>query len=54
MNLPSQVKLIPMIHRKKMPEYYSFADAIIGNMRIGDLGVSRFGRCYVWKTSIIF
>ena len=33
--LPSQVKLIPMIQRKKMPEYYSFADAIIGNMRIG-------------------
>jgi glycosyltransferase involved in cell wall biosynthesis len=33
--LPPQVKLIPMIKRKKMPEYYSFADAIIGNMRIG-------------------
>jgi glycosyltransferase involved in cell wall biosynthesis len=33
--LPPQVKLIPMIKRKKMPEYYSFADAIIGNMRVG-------------------
>jgi len=33
--LPSQVKLIPMIQRKKMPEYYNFSDAIIGNMRIG-------------------
>jgi hypothetical protein len=33
--LPPQVKLIPMIKRKKMPEYYSFSDAIIGNMRIG-------------------
>jgi glycosyltransferase involved in cell wall biosynthesis len=33
--LPSQVKLIPMIKRDKMPEYYSFADAIIGNMSIG-------------------
>jgi glycosyltransferase involved in cell wall biosynthesis len=33
--LPSQVKLIPMIKREKMPEYYNFADAIIGNMRIG-------------------
>jgi glycosyltransferase involved in cell wall biosynthesis len=33
--LPPQVKLIPMIKRKKMPEYYSFADAIIGNMMIG-------------------
>ena len=33
--LPSQVKLIPMIERKRMPEYYSFADAIIGNMSIG-------------------
>ena len=32
--LPPQVKLIPMIKRKKMPEYYSFADAIIGNMRV--------------------
>ena len=33
--IPPQVKLIPMIKREKMPEYYSFADAIIGNMRIG-------------------
>ena len=33
--IPSQVKLIPMIKREKIPEYYSFADAIIGNMRIG-------------------
>ena len=33
--LPSQIKLIPMIKRKKMPEYYSFADAIIGNMVVG-------------------
>jgi glycosyltransferase involved in cell wall biosynthesis len=33
--LPPQVKLIPMIKRKRMPEYYSFADAIIGNMSIG-------------------
>ena len=33
--LPSQIKLIPMIKRKKMPEYYSFADAVIGNMIVG-------------------
>ena len=33
--LPSQIKLIPMIKREKMPEYYNFSDAIIGNMRIG-------------------
>ncbi len=33
--LPPQVKLIPMIKREKMPEYYSFADAVIGNMSIG-------------------
>ena len=33
--LPPQIKLIPMIKRAKMPEYYSFADAILGNMRIG-------------------
>ena len=33
--LPSQVKLIPMIKREKMPEYYNFSDAVIGNMRIG-------------------
>jgi glycosyltransferase involved in cell wall biosynthesis len=32
--LPRQIKLIPMIKREKMPEYYSFADSIIGNMRI--------------------
>lgn len=32
---PSQVKLIPMIIRKDMPRYYNFADAVIGNMRIG-------------------
>jgi len=33
--LPPQIKLIPMIKREKMPEYYNFADAIIGNMKIG-------------------
>ena len=34
-NVPPQVKLVPMIHREDMPKYYNFADAVIGNMRIG-------------------
>ena len=34
-NLPSQVKLIPMIKRKEMPSYYQWCDAVIGNLRIG-------------------
>ncbi len=34
-NVPPQVKLIPMINRMDMPKYYNFADAILGNMRIG-------------------
>ena len=34
-NLPPQVKLIPMIKRKDMPSYYYWADATIGNLRIG-------------------
>ena len=31
-NIPSQVKLIPMIKRNDMKRYYNFADAVIGNM----------------------
>jgi len=34
-NLPRQVKLIPMIKRKDIPKYYRWADAVIGNLRIG-------------------
>ena len=34
-NVPPQVKLVPMINRTDMPRYYNFADAILGNMRIG-------------------
>ena len=34
-DLPKNVKLIPMIERKKMPDFYNFADAILGNMKIG-------------------
>ena len=34
-NLPPQVKLIPMINRKDMPSYYYWADAVVGNLRIG-------------------
>jgi len=32
---PKQVKLIPMIKRYDMPKYYRWADAVIGNLRIG-------------------
>tara|TARA_B100000029_G_C17592358_1_gene962962 strand:- start:1469 stop:2668 length:1200 start_codon:yes stop_codon:yes gene_type:complete len=32
---PSQVKLIPMIRREDMSRYYNYADAVLGNMRIG-------------------
>ena len=34
-NLPSKVKLIPMIKRKDIPNYYHSCDAVIGNLRIG-------------------
>ena len=34
-NLPPQVELIPMIKRKDMPNYYDWADAVIGNLIIG-------------------
>ncbi len=34
-DVPPQVKLIPMINRADMPRYYNFADAILGNLRIG-------------------
>ena len=32
---PQQVKFIPMISREDISKYYNFADAVIGNMRIG-------------------
>lgn len=32
---PKQVKFIPMIPRSDISKYYNFADAVIGNMRIG-------------------
>ena len=35
-NLPPQVELIPMIKRKDMPSYYYWADAVIGNLFIGN------------------
>ncbi len=34
-NLPSQVKLIPMIKRKDISKYYQWCDAVIGNLKIG-------------------
>jgi len=39
---PAQVKLIPQIPRKEIASYYNFADAIIGNMKMGFIeGISR-------------
>ena len=35
-NIPKQVKLIPMIKYSEISKYYKFADAIIGNMFIGN------------------
>ena len=32
---PPQVKLVPMIKREDMARYYNYADAVLGNMRIG-------------------
>ena len=32
---PPQVKLVPMIKREDMGRYYNYADAVLGNMRIG-------------------
>lgn len=36
--MPEQIKLIPLIKRKDMPKYYAFADAILGQMRVGVQG----------------
>ena len=33
--MPKQVKLIPMMKREDLAKYYAFADAVIGQMRIG-------------------
>jgi len=33
--IPLQVKLVPMIKRKNMVNYYNFADAVIGGMNTG-------------------
>jgi len=38
-NMPSQVKLIPIIKKEEIPNYYAFADAVIGQMKNG-LGAS--------------
>ena len=32
---PKQIRFIPMIKREDMARYYNYADAILGNMRIG-------------------
>ncbi len=37
-NLPEQVKLIPMIKRSEMPNYYAYCDAVLGQMRAGMCG----------------
>ena len=37
-NKPSQIKLIPLIKRQDMPHYYAFADAVLGQMRVGGVG----------------
>lgn len=37
-NLPTQMKLIPLIPRKKLGSYYKFADAILGQFRYGSQG----------------
>lgn len=33
--MPKQVRLIPMMEREKLARYYAYADAVIGQMRIG-------------------
>ena len=35
-NIPKQVTLIPMIKYTEMARYYNFADAVIGNLFIGN------------------
>ena len=37
-NLPSQVKLIPIIRREELPNYLVWADAVMGQMYIGTNG----------------
>jgi hypothetical protein len=41
-NMPPQVRLIPLIKRTDMPKYYSFADAILGNMLVGSHALVEF------------
>ena len=37
-NLPTQVKLIPLIRREELPNYFVWADAIMGQMYTGSTG----------------
>lgn len=37
-NIPPQVKFIPVIKRDEVARYYTFADAVLGQMRFGSLG----------------
>jgi glycosyltransferase involved in cell wall biosynthesis len=36
--MPPQMKFIPLIKREELPRYYMFADAILGQMRVGIQG----------------
>lgn len=41
-NIPPQVHLVPMIKRSDMAKYYNFADAVLGNMKLGSHTLSEF------------
>ena len=53
-NLPKQVKLIPMIKRYDMPKYYYWADAVIGNLRIGSYEYVEMEAVYCKKPVISY
>ena len=51
---PKQVKLIPMIKRYDMPKYYYWADAVIGNLRIGSYEYVEMEAVYCKKPVISY
>ena len=51
---PPQVTLVPMIHREDMPRYYTFADAVLGSMRIGTYAATELDATMCKKPVILY
>lgn len=53
-NKPSQVKFIPLIKREDLGSYYTFADAILGQMRVGTQGATEREAAFCKKPVICY